>query len=139
MTYDEALPFLEANHQGVFSTFRRSGAAQLSIVTCGPYGGGVSFTTTADRAKLANVLRDPRCSILVSKANWSGYLVVEGRADVRWSDRTGPEELRVALREVYRACAGKEHPDWEEYDQAMVEQRRAAIIVVPENIYGVRI
>ena len=75
----------------------------------------------------------------MSKSNWSGYLVVEGRADVRWSDRTGPEELRVALREVYRACAGKEHPDWEEYDQAMVEQRRAAIIVVPENIYGVRI
>ena len=100
MTFEEILPFLEANHRGVVTTFRRNGAAQLSIVTCGPYKGGVAFTTTGDRAKLANLRRDSRSTILVSKPDWSGYAVVQGRADVLWSDRTDPEELRIALRQV---------------------------------------
>ncbi len=138
MTFEEILPFLEANHRGVVTSFRRNGAAQLSIVTCGPYNGGVAFTTTGHRAKLANLRSDPSSSILVSKPDWSGYVVVQRKADVLWSDRTGPEELRVALREVYTACAGREHPDWKDYDRAMVDDRRAAIIVRPDRIYGVR-
>ena len=107
-------------------------------MTCGPYQGGVAFTTTGDRAKLFNLRRDPRCTILVSKPDWSAYAVVEGSADVRWSDRTDPEELRLTLREVYRAASGSEHSNWEEYDRAMVDQGRAAIIVKPDQIYGVR-
>ena len=91
MTYDEALPFLKANHQAVAVTFRRDGAAQTSIVTCGPYRGGVAFTTTGDRAKLANLRRDSRCTILVSRRDWSAYITVEGRAEVLWTGRTGPE------------------------------------------------
>ena len=114
-------------------------AAQTSIVTCGPYQGGVVFTTEGHRAKLTNLRRDPKCTILVSKPDWSGYVVVEGNADIRWSDRTDPEELRLTLREVYRTCAGRDHPDWEDYDRAMVEQRRAAIIVRPQQVYGLRL
>ena len=139
MTLDEVLPFLEANHQGLVVTFRRNGATQMSIVTCGHYQGGVAFTTEGHRAKLANLRRDSRCSILVSKPDWWGYVVLEGEADIRWSDRADPEELRLALREVYKVCAGREHPDWDDYDRAMVEQRRAAIIVKPDHIYGVRL
>ena len=137
MTFDDVLQFLETNHRGVVMTFRRNGAAQLSIVTCGPYDGGLAFTTTGDRAKLANLRRDPRSTILVSKPDWSGYVAIEGQADILWSDRTDPDRLRIALREVYRACAGREHPDWEDYDRAMVEDRRAAIIIRPHHIYGV--
>ena len=99
----------------------------------------MAFTTTADRAKLSNLRRNPRCTILISKPDWSGYVVVEGNADIRWSDRTDADELRVVLREVYRACAGRDHPDWEDYDRAMVEQRRAAIIIRPGHTYGVRL
>ena len=139
MTYDQILQFLQANHNGVLTTFRRSGAAQLSIVTCGPLQGGVAFTTTADRAKLVNLMRNPRCSILVSTADWRSYVVLEGEADIKYSDRTDPDELRLTLRDVYRTAAGREHPDWDEYDQAMVEQKRAAIIAKPDHIYGARV
>ena len=139
MTFDDILPFLNANHNGVVVTFRRSGSAQMSIVTCGPYDGGVAFTTTADRAKLSNLRRDPRCTVLISEPDWSGYVVVEGNADIRWSDRIDADALRLTLREVYRACAGRDHPDWDDYDRAMVEQRRAAIIIRPGHTYGVRL
>ena len=136
MTYQDALPFLEANHNAVVMSRRGNGAAQMSIVTSGAYGGGVAFTTTAGRAKLANLKRDPRCTILVARPDWSRYVVVEGTADVRWNGGADPELLRTTLRGVYRAASGMDHPDWDEYDRAMVRDRRAAIIVMPERVYG---
>jgi len=63
-------------------------------------------------------------------------VVLEGHAQVIASDNTDAEELKMALRDVYRAAAATEHPDWDEYDEAMRTERRAAVIVVPEKIYG---
>jgi len=136
MLSDKIRDFVSQNHLSVLSTFRKNGAAQLSIISSGPYRDGVAFTTPADRVKLANLKRDPRCTLLVSKPDWWGYVVIEGRAQVMSPDNTDAEELRLALRDVYRAAAGEEHPDWEEYDQAMRDDRRVVIIVVPEHIYG---
>ncbi|MGH2543308.1 MAG: PPOX class F420-dependent oxidoreductase [Ardenticatenaceae bacterium] len=135
MLPDNVREFISQNHRAVLSTFRRNGAAQLSIVSVGPYRDAAAFTTTADRAKLANLRRNPRCSLLVSKEDWWGYVVLEGRAELLSPGVTDGEELRIALREVYRSIAG-EHPDWDEYDEAMVRDKRSAIIVVPERIYG---
>ena len=59
MLTDAQREFLTSNHNGALTTFRRNGAAQMSIVTCGIYGDGVAFTTTEDRAKLRNLRRDP--------------------------------------------------------------------------------
>ena len=53
--------------------------------------------------------------------------------------RTVAEELRLALRGVYRVTGGGEHPDWDEYDQSMHDQRRSAVVVVPEHIYGSKV
>ena len=128
--------FVSDNHQAVLTTFRKNGAAQMSIVTVGAYGDGVGFTTTEDRAKLHNLVRDSRCSLLVSKSDWWGYVVLEGRAKVLRRGESDDDELRDALRRIYRAASGQEHPDWEDYDRAMVEDRRAAIIVVPDHVYG---
>ena len=64
--------------------------------------------------------------------------MLEGRADVISSDNTDAEQLRLALRDVCRAAAGKEHPDWEEYDEAMGDQRRAVVCVSPEHVYGTK-
>ena len=139
MLTDPIRTFVAETRRGVLTTFRRSGAAQMSIVTCGPYRDGVAFTTTADRAKLLNLKRDARCSILVSQEDWRGYVVFEGRAQVLSPDNTDAVELRDALRDVYRAAAGEEHSNWEEYDQAMRNDKRSAVIVLPEQIYGTRV
>ena len=136
MLPDNVKKFATENHQGVLTTFRKNGMPQLSIVTCGAYRDGVAFTTTADRAKLLNLQRDARCSLMVSKQDWWGYVVLEGRATILSPGSTGADELRQALRDVYRAATNQDHPNWEEYDQAMVDDRRAAVIVVPDQIYG---
>ena len=92
--------------------------------------------TFYERIKLANLRHNPRCSLMVSSQDWWGYVVLEGHALVLSSHNTDAQELRLALRDVYRAAGGGEHPDWNEYDEAMVEHRRSAVIVVPEHTYG---
>lgn len=136
MLDDRVREFVSENHQAVLTTFRKNGAAQMSIVTVGAYGDGVGFTTTEDRAKFHNLVRDSRCSLLVSKSDWWGYVVLEGRAKVLRRGESDDDELRDALRGIYRAASGQEHPDWEDYDRVMIEDRRAAIIVVPDHVYG---
>ena len=128
--------FTAENHQGVLTCFRRNGAAQASIVTCGAYRDGVAFTTTEDRAKLHNLRRDPRCTLLVSHEDWRPFVVLEGEARILSPGSADPNELRQALRDIYVAASGQEHPNWEEYDAAMVKDRRSAIIVVPTHTYG---
>ena len=136
MLPDKVREFAAQTNRGVLTTFRRNGHAQMSIISCGPYRDGVAFTTTESTAKLHNLRRDPRCSLMVSEESWWGYVVLEGQATLLSAHNTDAEELRLALREAYVAASGEEHPDWDEYDQAMRDQRRSVIIVVPEHIYG---
>ncbi len=136
MLPDNVREFCTNNHQGVLTAFRRNGAAQMSIVTCGAYADGVAFTTTEDRAKLHNLRRNPDCSLMISADEWRPFVVLEGQARILSPGVTDAGELRLALRDVYRAAAGEEHSNWDEYDAAMATDRRSAIIVVPTHIYG---
>ncbi len=63
-------------------------------------------------------------------------VIVEGQAQLFDARNTEAEELRVLLREVYRACGDKDHPDWEEYDGAMVDQDAVVVLVSPDRVYG---
>ena len=136
MLPDKIRAFLSENHNGVLTTFRKNGAAQMSIITCGAYREGIALTSAGGLAKLANLRRNPQCTLLVSRPDWWGYVVLEGHGELLSPENTDPQELRIALREVYRVAAGKDHPDWEEYDKAMREQHRSVVVVVPEHIYG---
>ena len=128
--------FLSANHDAALTTFRRNGAGQMSIVTCGLHGDGVAFTTTADRAKLRNLARNSRCTILVGTGDWRNFLVLEGEARLVGTDNVSADEYRETLRDVYRTAAGEEHSNWPEYDQAMVNDKRYAVLVTPSHVYG---
>ena len=128
--------FIRSNNDAVLSTFRKNGAVQLSIVTVGYYKGGAWFTTPSDRAKFDNMKRDPRCALLISGSYWRPYVVLEGTANIYFTDNTEENVLKHVLRDVYRSAAKKEHPDWDEYDQAMKDDNRAAIVIVPDKVYG---
>lgn len=109
MLPDNIRDFISNNDKAVLSTFRRNGQAQLSIVVVGAHEDGAAFTTTEDRAKLLNLRRDPRCSLLVSQDSWWGFVVLEGNARILAADNTDPEELRQAFRDVYRSISDARH------------------------------
>ena len=120
MEFEEARPFLESNHRGVVTTFRRNGAAHSSIVVCGPYQGNMALVAVrGNSVKVRNLRRDPRCTVAATAADWRSYVMVEGQAQLMDYHNTDAEEMRQKLRELYRACGGGEHPDWDEYDRAM--------------------
>jgi hypothetical protein len=54
-----------------------------------------------------------------------------------WAGRPQPwldsERLRLLLRDIFSA-AGGEHDDWDTYDRAMAEERRAAVLVRPDRV-----
>ncbi len=137
MEFREVEGFLRTNHRGVVTTRQANGATQASIVVCGAHEGNAAFVAVHGRsAKVRNLRRDPTCTVLAVTDDWRSFVSVEGQASLFDASNTDAEELRVLLREVYRACGDKDHPDWDEYDQAMVDQRAVVVLVRPERVYG---
>jgi len=117
--------FLRPRHKGLLVTNRTDGRPQMSPVTCGVDADGrVVVSTYPDRAKARNARRDPRVSICVVSDDWDGpYVQVDGRAEVL----DMPEALD-GLVEYFRCISG-EHPDWDEYRDAMARQDKSLIRV----------
>ena len=136
MTLDDVTGLLEQNQVVVFTTYRRDGRPQMSMVTVGRVGDALGFTTRRPSAKYANLLRDPRCAMMVMSPDLRKYAVLDGDARVVGAHNSDPETVRLTLRDVYRAAARKEHPDWDEYDRVLLAEGRAAILLAPSRMYG---
>lgn len=137
MTFEEVRPFLESQHLGVITTHRSDGAAQSSIVFCGAYKGHAAFVAVyGNSKKVRNLRRDPRCTVLAVTRDWLSWVTVEGEAQLFDYTNTDAEENRQMLREVYRACGDKDHPNWDEYDQAMIDQEAVVVLVRSQRVYG---
>jgi PPOX class probable F420-dependent enzyme len=120
------LEFLRPRHRAVLVTRRSSGGPQLSPVTCGVDGEGrIVISTYPQRAKVANLRRDPAVSLCVLSDDWDGpWVQVDGRAEVL----DLPDALEP-LVDYYRAISG-EHPDWAEYREAMTRQGKSLVRVI---------
>jgi len=139
MADDAALANLIAERDlGVLATLKRDGRPQLSNVNYhfDPERGLVRVSTTADRAKARNLARDPRASLHVSSEDGWSYAVAEGDAEL--SDvAADPGDATVEeLISLYRDIRG-EHPDWDDYRRAMVEDRRLVVRLHVRYLYGV--
>ena len=122
---DELNEFIRPRHQGVLVTRRRDGAPQSSPVTMGLDAlGRIVISSYPERAKTLNLQRDPAASVCVLSDEWNGeWVQVDGTAEViRMPHAVEP------LVEYFRVISG-EHPDWEEYRQAMVEQGKVVICI----------
>jgi PPOX class probable F420-dependent enzyme len=122
---DALLEFLRPRHQAVLVTRRREDGVQLSPVSCGVDAAGrIVISTYPQRAKVANLRRDPAVSLCVLSPEFDGaWVQVDGEAEVL----DLPEALEP-LVEYYRSISG-EHPDWDEYRAAMSRQGKSLIRV----------
>ncbi len=75
--------------------------------------------------------------MLISHADWwSGFLVFEGKAELTHSGNTDPEELRMARRHIFSATSKRRSGDWDEYDRIADEDKRVAMVLRPDHVYG---
>jgi PPOX class probable F420-dependent enzyme len=118
---DTLVEFLRPRHRATLSTRRADGTPQMSPVTCGvDTEGRIVVSTYPQRAKAVNARRDPRVSLVVHSDDWDGpYVQVDGTAEVLdLPDAVEP------LVEYFRCISG-EHPDWDEYRDAMRRQGKS--------------
>ena len=144
-TLEEAAALASRDHGlVVISTLRSNGTIQASLVNAGVIahpatGETVLGLVTAGLIKLANLRTRPQVTAIF-RDGWQ-WAAVEGHAELvgpddpqSWLDAEGLRQLR---REIFTA-AGGEHDNWDEYDRVMVEERRAAVLIRPDRIYGSR-
>lgn len=137
MEFQDIANFLEANHRGVISTKRPDGAVHSSIVVCGAYKGTAAFVSVYPKSqKIKNLRRDANCTVLAVTEDWRSYVTVEGTATLLDYVNTNPDVMRTMLREVYMSCSSTPHPNWDEFDDAMVKQKAVIVLVEPHKIYG---
>ncbi|MFC7327417.1 PPOX class F420-dependent oxidoreductase [Marinactinospora rubrisoli] len=126
---DELLDFVRPRHRAIVLTRRADGAPQASPVTCGvDTAGRIVVSTYPERAKARNARRDTRVSVVVLSDDFDGpWVQVDGTAEV-----IEGEEAVEPLVEYFRVISG-EHPDWDEYRDAMRRQGKALLRVTPER------
>jgi PPOX class probable F420-dependent enzyme len=126
---DQLLDFLRPRHRLILSTRRRDGSEQLSPVTAGVDGEGrIVVATYPQRAKARNLGHDPAVTACVLSDEWNGpWVQVSGTAEVL--------DLPDALEPLvdYFRCISGEHPDWDEYREAMRAQGKCLIRVAIER------
>ena len=120
---EELLAFVRPRHHGVLSTVRRDGWPQSSLVTMGVSSDDhIVVSTYPERAKVHNLRREPRASMVVLSDSFGDeWVQVDGAAEVI----DLPEALD-GLVDYFRVISG-EHSDWDDYRQAMQRQGKCLI------------
>jgi PPOX class probable F420-dependent enzyme len=121
--------FLRTRHRAILMTTKSDGGPQLSPNTSGiDSAGRMVIATYPQRAKVVNIRREPRVSVCVLSDEWNGpWVQLHGRAEVL----DLPEAVEP-LVEYFRSISG-EHPNWDEYRDAMVQQGKSLIRITIES------
>ena len=102
---------------------------QLSPVTGGVDADGrLVISSYPERAKTANLRRDAAATVMVLSDEFNGeWVQVDGTAEVL----DLPDALEP-LCDYYRAISG-EHPDWDEYREAMTKQGKVLLRITIDD------
>ena len=132
MDPNTARDFAREHHRAVMITRHADGRLQTSPVTCGVDDEGHLVVSTRETAaKTRNLLRDPHVTFcLFTDAFFGEWVQIDGEAEVvHLPDAMEP------LVDYYRSISG-EHPDWDDYRAAMVRDRRVAVRMTVDHVYG---
>lgn len=134
---DKLLALIANNSLGVLATIKRDGRPQLSNVSYffDPRAVTVQVSVTEPRAKTRNLRRDARASLHVTSDDGWAYAVAEGTAELTPPAADPGDDTVEALIALYRNIAG-EHPDWDDYRRAMVDDRRVLLTLPISHVYG---
>src|SRR6478736_4456690 len=132
-----------AGHLATVATVRADGSVQASVVSAGllthPLTGRqvLGLVAIGGTVTLRNLRRTPRATA-VFQSGWE-WAASAGRASLIGPDDLpagfDPGQVPQLLRDIFTAAGGT-HDDWPEYDRVMASERRTAVLVEPERIYG---
>lgn len=136
MNLDTALSWAARRKHATLITVRSDGRPQSSDIVYCLGEAEFAISVTADRAKTANMRRDPRVILHISEpASWS-YVSLDGTVELS-AVATNPDDATSdALVNYYRSVAGDDHDDWAAYRQAMIIEQRLIATFTPTSAVG---
>ena len=131
-----ALEFAKSRREGILTTLRVDGRAQLSNIFYRLGDDGLfRISVTDTRAKTRNLRRDPRAALHVGGDNFWAYVVLDATAELSAVAAHVDDAVVDELVEMYRSFVG-EHPNWGEFRRDMVADERLVLRLFPTSAYG---
>jgi PPOX class probable F420-dependent enzyme len=124
-----ARTFLGDHSRSILATRRHDGTPQMSPVAHSLDDDGRVVISSRETAyKVRNIRRDPHASLCALADEWYGqWIQVDGAAEIV----SLPDAMDILVA-YYRRLQG-EHPDWDEYREAMVRDQRCIIRLTIER------
>ncbi|MEC7916284.1 MAG: PPOX class F420-dependent oxidoreductase [Actinomycetota bacterium] len=122
MEIEKGLDYVRDNSRAVLATRRRDGSPQMSPVTLAVVDNEIIMSTRETAIKTWNLRRDPTSWLCVFPDKWLGrWVQLQCQAEI--VSLPDAMDLLVAY---YRTLSG-EHPDWDDYRRAMVDDQRCIV------------
>ena len=124
MEIEKGLNYVRDNSRAVLATRRRDGSPQMSPVNIAVVDEEIIMSTRETAIKTWNMRRDPISWLCVFPDKWLGrWVQLQCRAEI-----VNLPDAMDLLVSYYRALSG-EHPDWDDYKRAMVDDQRCIVKV----------
>jgi len=136
MDLDTAIAWAAGRHHGVLITIRADGRPQSSDIVYGFDGPAILVSVTTNRAKTANMRRDPRVVLHITDPGSFSYVSFNSTAKLSPVCADPSDAVADELVSLHRAISGAEHPDWDEFRRAMVDDRRLVARITPTTAVG---
>ena len=136
MDVETALEFAGRSKTAVLITIRRDGRPQSSDISYDVKDGVIRISLTEDRAKTRNLRRDPRAVLHVTRPDKWSYVSIDGTVELTDVAAEPGDATCLELADQYESVTGKPHPDWNEYYEAMVADRRLLAKLTPSSAVG---
>ena len=125
MTPEKIAALLSKTHVAIVGVNRTNGGPQLTPVRFFWDGKTFYFSTTTERAKYANIKRNPSITLMVDDPR--GYIVAYGKAEI----------IETGFTDLVRPIIEKYMPDRIEAGMAIATQpNRVLVLLRPERLLG---
>lgn len=135
MELAEAVDWASERRLGVLITIRSDGRPQSSDIVYFVDDSVFHISVTDDRAKTANLRRDPRAVLHVSDEQAWSYVSLDGTVELSPPTTSADDATSDALVDYFERVAGT-HSDWDEYRRAMIDERRLIARFTPAHATG---
>lgn len=136
MEIGPALEWAAKHRNAALITIRSDGRPQSSDIAYVVDHNSFLISVTTDRAKTRNMVRDPRIVLHVSDPSAWSYVSFDGTVELSPPATSPHDDTNDRLVDYYRAVSGGEHPDWDEYRQAMIDEGRLLVRFTPTSAVG---
>lgn len=117
-------------------TIRSDGRPQSSDIVYATDADTFIISITEDRAKTANMRRDPRVVLHLSLPDAWSYISFDGTVELSATTMSPDDATSDRLVDYFEAVSGSAHSNWHEYRQAMIDERRLLARFTPISVVG---